>query len=421
MTRIEIAPNVFLTQAAGNYKRSRLSIFMASPLGRENLTATAMLPFLLERGTASLPDMTLLKRRQDALYGANISTSYATVGCSRVIEGYAEGVDERLLADAHGLAAQRTQLLLDVLFDPFTENGAFREDWMDIEREKLRETICSVINDKREYCAQLLAAAFYDDARGLPVDGFVEDLDAIDGKRLYVVYQDVVRSSSLEILYVGSPNTDLAPTLARRIASLQREAVSVPPVTAVPVREEQVVTRTLDMEQDKLALAFTCGRALQDSEIAVLRVACALLGASPFSRLFLNVREKQSLCYYASAQPMYKAAGGLVIDSGVDHSSAAQAKEAILQELHLLATDGPTETEMEQARLLFQNILRGVSDSSAALSSYLYSNIIRYHRAMRAQEELEMLGAVTAGQVRDLLAEMHLNTTCHLRKKEGDA
>ena len=113
MIRKEIAKGIFLTQAEGSYKKSRLSIYLASPLVRDTLTTTAMLPFVLERGTAKLPDMTLLKRKQNELYGANLSTNYSGYGFARIIEGHINGVDASLLKDGKDIMRDRKSTRLN--------------------------------------------------------------------------------------------------------------------------------------------------------------------------------------------------------------------------------------------------------------------------------------------------------------------
>jgi predicted Zn-dependent peptidase len=416
MTRREIAQNVFLTEVEGGYKRSRLSVYMASPLARDNLTATAMLPFVLERGTARFPDMTLLKRRQNVLYGAGLSLGYSINGFARVIEGHIEGVDGSLVP-GEDIPLERTGLLLEALFDPHVADGAFPDAGVDIEREKLREVIRSIINDKREYCARLLLEAFFAlDERALPRDGFEEDLGGIDGAALFKAYGDIVSRSSLEIVYVGTRLGALEEKLLEALerCAPERRPAAIKAVTAVPKGGEQAVARAMEVEQDKLALAFTPGRVLDRRELTALRMASALLGGTPTSRLFMNVREKQSLCYSILSQPSYLAGGGLIIECGVGHADSGRAREAILAELAALAQKGPSEKELAEAKLFFGNILRGVLDNSAALGGYVYSAISRFGEAVAPAQELEMLERVTAAEVMERLGEMNLNASCLL-------
>ena len=415
MTRKEIDKGIFLTQAEGNYKKSRLSIYLASPLVRETLTTTAMLPFVLERGTARLPDMTLLRRKQNELYGANLSTNYSGYGFARIIEGHIDGVDASLLSDGMDIMRQKTELLSDVLFDPYVEERAFPTQSVDIEREKLREVIRSVINDKREYCAKLLFESFFEgDERALPADGYEQDLASIGGAKLYETYAGTTGSSRVEIIYVGSRYDGLEEAILKNIGS--REPAAIKDITAVPKRELKTVTEVMDVEQDKLAMAFTTGRVLDLRELIIQRVASALLGGSPTSRLFMNVREKQSLCYSIGSRPHYKAGGGMVIECGIEHENTARARQAILQELDTLAKEGPTDKELAEIKLLFSNYMGAVYDSSTALAGQMYSTIMLYGDIIAPEKELEYVNSVTAGEVKAMLSEMHLNTISCISK-----
>lgn len=410
MNRREIAPGVFLTEVEGSYKKSKLSIYLMSPLRRETVTATAMLPFVLERGTARTPDMTLLKRRQNALYGAALRTGYSNCGFARVTEGHISGVDGSLVAGEE-VSEGRLKLLLEVLFEPDVGPRGFADDGVDIEREKLRDVIRSVIDDKREYCERLLFEALYrGDERALPNDGFEEDLAGIDGAGLHKVYQELISNSRIEIIYVGSRQACLAETILSEIAG--RASGEIKPVTSIPRRPVSEVSRVMKIEQTKLAMAFSPGRLLDPRERTVLRVASALLGGSPTSRLFMNVREKLGLCYSIVSIPAYRMGGGLLIECGVDHAQAARAREAALAELDQLARNAPKAQEMTEIRLLFKNILRGFYDSSEMLGSYIYGTLVRYGEVMTPEQELALIEEVTAEEITALLAEMRLDTVC---------
>lgn len=418
MTRKEIAKGVFYNEIEGSYKKSVLAVFLASPLKRENLTASALVPFLLERGTKALPDMTLLKRKLNSLYGANLNTSYSSVGFSRIVEGSIDGVDGAFVGES-GLSGSRAQLLLDVLFDPAVFEGAFNEEWLDVEREKLREVICAIINEKRDYCLRLLAESFFSlDERGLPNDGFEEDLDAITGKSLFEDYSKIVAGSRVEIIYVGNHCEGLYEKLARTFEGIKVGGESVKELEAVPYCEEKATVLSLPVEQDKLALGFTCGRLLSERELAALRLGSSLLGGSATSRLFMNVREKQSLCYYAAARISYRSGGGIIVDCGIDHKNTPKAREAILNELNMLAKDGPTEKELTEIKLLFKNILSAVRDTSSSLASYCFNSLARYGRLVTPEEELSVIESITFEEITAMLCLLRLNASC-LIEKEG--
>ena len=148
MERRQILDGVWFSQVEGDYKRSCLGVYLVAPEDRDTVTSTALIPYMLERGCNSCPDATLLKRKLNSLYGAGFTAEHMSVGMDRVILGAVVGVDGALVGEP-GLALERARLALDVLFDPAVKDGAFNEEWLDIEKEKLRESIRSVINDKR--------------------------------------------------------------------------------------------------------------------------------------------------------------------------------------------------------------------------------------------------------------------------------
>lgn len=421
MTRLEIKPGVYFTAIEGGYKKSRLSVALISPLRRQTVTETAVLPYMLERGTRGCPDMTALKRRLCALYGTAMTTSYSTFGFSRVIECVMSGADGSLLPDGEVISGERAQLLLDVLLDPHFEDGAFVKSWLDVEREKQREAINALVNDKMGYCYKLLNEEFFKaDERALPTDGYAQDLDAITPQRLAEVYREITAQSRVEILYVG-PDAAGHERIAREAAGrFSLAPAPIRPLEPVPGREKPAdLVIPMEIEQDKLALAYTTGALLDQREQAVLKVACALFGGTATSRLFKNVREKQSLCYAISASQEYESGGGMTVGCGVQHADAARARAAIERELEEFVCKGPTEEEMTQVKLLYRSLLGGLYDNSNSIAKYQFNSILRNGGPVDPAQELSLIESVTAQEAAQMLGRMKLNCSCLLCKKEG--
>ncbi|MDO4567154.1 MAG: hypothetical protein Q4B42_07460, partial [Oscillospiraceae bacterium] len=182
INREKLAEGAYFTTVKGPYKRARLSVFLSAPLSRGSQTETALIPFMLERGTRLLPDKTLLGRRLLSLYGADMESDYSQFAYSRVLSAYISGADAGLLPEGERVLRERASLLSELLFDTNAPGGAFEEAQLAIEKEKLRETMRSIINSKREYCFRRLMDTFYgEDLRSMPSDGFEEDLAGIDG------------------------------------------------------------------------------------------------------------------------------------------------------------------------------------------------------------------------------------------------
>lgn len=418
--REKIKDGVYFTSAEYAYKRSRLGIYLSFPALRETQTATALLPYMLERGTASCPDKVRLGRRLSSLYGADLKSNYNQYGAARLLSVAISGADAAFLPNGRQIADERAQLLSDLLCDPVIENDTFRDDWIDIEREKLGDTIRSLINDKREYCLRKLTDCLYaGDSRSLAPDGYEQDLFEITGESLYSVYKSILAQCNVEIIYAGNDVKsayDCALKIADRISTTPIEIVHP---GAVKKRQPIEIVEKMNVEQDKLALGFTTGRTLNHEELSALRVGCMLLGGTATSRLFMNVREKQSLCYYVSSSASYESGGGAIIECGVAKENATLARNAIMAELEKLANNGPTEKEMDEMRLTLKNAFRGLTDSASAISSYLQIAIVRDGKLTTPHMMLDELLSISAEQARKALSDLSLFCTCRITS-EGE-
>ena len=412
--REEIAKGVYYSPFDGRYKKSRLSVHLKIPLCRDNLTATALLPFLLERGCESFPDMTALKRRLNMLFGASLYVSAASVDFARVLSLTVEGIREEYLGES-GVASSRLDLLLDLLFHPVVSGGGFKEDWVDIEREKLRMLILSEINDKRSYCLKQASEMFFmDDTRALAQNGYLKELESIDGKALYGVYRQMIAASTVEIINVGGDSGEIKEKLAAAFSAVERAPEPIEGMRAVPVSSERRGEVVFDVEQDKFAMILSAGRLLSEREQSVFRLANAILGASPTSRLFMNVREKQSLCYYCASRPGYMA-GALTIDSGIERDNVEKLKTAVLLEIEDMAKGNISDKELREAKLLLQSTLSGLEDTVEGVSGWYMNSFYRLGKAVSPKEEIEILNSVTEAEIAALMGLFKLNVSMLLR------
>lgn len=418
MAREKIADGIYFTRFNSSYKRNRMSIHLQIPLSRANLTATALLPFVMERGCSLYPDITALKRRLDMLYGSSLSLSASSMDYARMLSLTIEGVDEKYLGEK-SIDSSRTDLLLDILFNPVVENNAFKEDWTMIEKEKLRILIMSEINDKRAYCLKKASELFFkDDPRSLPQNGFLEDLDKIGGKPLYEVYKQILCDANVEIVCVGG-DEKVKQRLADAFTGRTRNPKPVREKQAVVYGEEKAGEIFFDVEQDKLAMILTAGRLFTEREQSVLRLANLIFGSSPTSRLFMNVREKQSLCYYCTSRPGYMT-GALTVDSGIESGNIQKLKTAVLHEIDDMAAGNITDKELDEAKLMLKGALMSVSDTPDGLTGWYLNSIYRLGKSVTPEEEIERIDEVTKQEIASLMSLFKVSVTMHLRKGEHD-
>ncbi|MDO4566921.1 MAG: insulinase family protein, partial [Oscillospiraceae bacterium] len=241
-----------------------------------------------------------------------------------------------------------------------------------------------------------------------------------DGAGLFKSYEDFLKSCTLEIIYAGfEPRTMLEPALRMASRLPERSPKSIKRPEAVAASETVDVVEEMEAEQDKLSLAYTTGKTLSFAEMNALRFGCALFGGTPTSRLFVNVRERQSLCYYINCAASQESAGGAFVECGVDGSQVERALEAVEKELARLAEEGPTDKEMEETALSFKNAYGSVRDSAGLINNYLFSSIQRYGELIAPEELTAGLTAVTKEEVMRAMSSLHLNAVSRIKAKKG--
>ena len=404
MKRENLAPGVFLnTLDAQKFNRCRITIRFQYPACRETATASAVLPLVLERCCADYPDMTLLSRRLAKLYGADLSVDNSTNGANRVLTVSVTGIKDEFALEGEDLTAEYADLVFGVAFRPYLVNGLFDEEAVAIERGKLRQQLQAEVNDKRLYCVRQARRRFFGDSlAGVERDGYLEEADGVTPQLLTQVYEEMLCKASIEVTAIGAKDETVRRLLLAALEGRKREWQAPLPGLFMPRQQPDHQVETMDMVQAKLCLLFTAGRCTGAQEIAASRLAMALYGGSVTSRLFLNVREKQSLCYYCSSS-YTSVTGCMMVDSGVEPANARKAEAAILKELAQLC-DGPiTDEEMEDCRRGLLSSLESVEDSLSGLEGWYFAEIARGGPVSTPAQARAALEQVTKEQVRQVL------------------
>lgn len=421
MKRENLAPGVFLnTLDAQKFNRCRITIRFQYPACRETATASAVLPLVLERCCADYPDMTLLSRRLAKLYGADLSVDNSTNGANRVLTVSVTGIKDEFALEGEDLTAEYADLVFGVAFRPYLVDGRFDEEALAIERGKLRQQLQAEVNDKRLYCVRQARRRFFGDSlAGVERDGYLEEVDGVTPQLLTQVYEEMLCRASIEVTAIGAKDETVRRLLLAALEGRKRDWQAPLPGLFMPRRQPDHQVETMDMVQAKLCLLFTAGRCTGAQEIAASRLAMALYGGSVTSRLFLNVREKQSLCYYCSSS-YTSVTGCMMVDSGVEPSNARKAEAAILKELAQLC-DGPiTDEEMEDCRRGLLSSLESVEDSLSGLEGWYFAEIARGGPVSTPAQARAALEQVTKEQVRQVLRQFTLSVSYLLTPEVND-
>lgn len=418
MTENEQLKGVHFTKLnADKFKRCRVSINFIWDSERNTATASALLPYLLQRGYSECPDMTKLSKLLAKLYGASLSVDTTVCGAARVLTVAVTGIKSEYAINGEDLAAQYAHLAAGIAFSPYLLDGIFDKAALDIEREKLRNALLGEINEKRIYCVKQARRKFFGDAKeGIERSGYIDELDGISVREITAVYNNMLSTARIEVLVMGIDENPIKREISQYITNVKREPCAAQIVSAQHACEEKSYTQSIEAVQGKLCLLFTTDTPIEAKYLAAMQVAIALYGGTPTSRLFTNVREKESLCYYCSAG-YSRFTNMLSVDSGIEPSNAAKAKAAILRELNALKTGEITQKELADTKLCLVNSLKSVDDALVILDSWTFSELIA--GTMRTTDKaIAAIKAVEIDDIKYVLSRLSLSVSYLLTKED---
>ena len=423
MERTLIAPGVHLScDPAEKFNRCRISIHFAFSAKRETATAHALLPLVLERGYADCPDMTQLTKKLAKLYGADLTVDARPMGCNHNLCVSVTGIKDKFALEGEPLTREYAAIALGAAFHPYLVEGVFDPQAVEIEKQMLKKALEDEINEKRIYCMRQANREFFGDSpAGVRQEGYLEEVEGLTSRQLTEAYREMLRTANIELMVLGCDAQQTAAVrdaLLAELAAVDRAPVPLAKNIAMPRQQPLYKTETYDMVQAKLCMLFTLGEPMKPQELAAVRLAMALYGGSVTSRLFLNVRERDHLCYYCSSS-FQSFTGSMAVNSGVEHADAARARQAILKELEDLCTGEITDEELEDCRRGLLSGMSGVEDSLGGIESWYYIEVLRGGRVQTPDQARDALRAVTKEEVRSILRRLSLSVS-YLLTKEDD-
>ena len=417
-SRIRLAEGVYLTcLPARKFKTSLLSAQFVTPLKEETAGANALLSAVLRRGTVSCPDMGALSAQLDSLYGASIDYTVRKKGENQCVGFVAGFIDDSFAPQKEKLLEPVADLLGELVCDPMTRHGRFVPEYFESEKTNLLDAIRSILNDKRDYAdARLLRTLCAGEAYAVPRLGSEKEVAKLQPQKLYAQYKKLISTARLELFYCGSAREDrVEQALRAAFATLPRERVEEIAEADPHVGREtvQYVEDAMDVTQGKLGMGFSCG----STDTAALLMGNTLFGGSSNSKLFLNVREKLSLCYYASS--VYHRQKGLItVSSGIEFDHYQKAYDEILAQLAAVQKGEWEDWEIEGARATLLNAYASMGDSQGKLENFYLGQVATGH-SETPEELAREVEQVTPERICRAMETVKLDTVYFLKGKEA--
>jgi len=413
---IELFPGITLRCCRDDrFKQGALSLQFLRPMCREEASLNALLPAVLLRGTKSAPDMRAITLRLDDLYGASVGALVRRIGDIQTTGLSCGFIDDRFALEGDSIFAPMMAFLEEILLSPVTEGDGFCEAFVQTEKQNLIWAMEAQRNDKRAYATnQLLKAMCKDDSYGIPRLGYIPDVEAITPQSLYAHYRKILTTSPVHVFYVGSADPEqVAETLKPMLRNLAKDPITLPAQQGFIPGEFTEHEEILDVAQGKLCMGYATPRNLRHPGYAAMQVCNTVLGAGMTSKLFMQVREKMSLCYDIGSG-FHGSKGILLVSAGIEFEKKEIVQQEVRHQLQEIIDGNVTETELTAAKEALLSNLRSTHDSPGAIEGY-YASAAISGIGMTPAVFMEEIEAVTLNEVRAAAESLQLCTVYFLK------
>lgn len=394
------------------FKTTAFSIYIHRPLTREECTLNALLSMVIRRGCPMFPESKELSRHLDNLYGVSFSTTVRKKAERQIICANFQFINEKFLEEKSNILDG----VLNLAKDAILGQTSFDEEYLKQEKENLKLQILSIINDKRQYASKkCIEIMCQDEPYGISKSGYIEDLDSITSSSLYEHYKNTVLKSPVDIFINGDVDINYVTEKIKGIFESIEVTENIPAPSDVKksVAEVKNVTEQQQIVQGKLSIGFRTNVFATDDEYPALMMYNSILGCGIFSKLFNNVREKLSLCYYASSS-IDHLKGIMTINSGIEVANFQRAYDEIFVQMDDIKNGNISDMEMSAAVLGTVNSINSISDNPFALDDYYLGKIIAGN-LMGLDELADKIKGVTKEQIMNVAKKIELDTVFFLK------
>ncbi|MGE7589773.1 EF-P 5-aminopentanol modification-associated protein YfmF [Peribacillus sp. NPDC101480] len=359
------------------YKTNTLVLKMKAPLTKEDVTYRALLPYVLQSNTSKYPTTPELRSYLDDLYGAGFYVDVAKKGEYQIISFTIDIVNEKFLSDSTPLLEKAFGLLSEVIFNPKKNGEAFDSKTVSNEIRSLKQRIQSISDDKMRYSAiRLVEEMCKNEPYALEASGNLQDLETITPESLFTYYKKVLAEDEIDLYVIGDIDESEVQALADKYVSLQeRVPVRLPGKTGKVVEKEKEIIENSDVKQGKLNIGYRTQGAYGDPDYYALQLFNGIFGGFSHSKLFINVREKASLAYYAASR-LESHKGLLMVMAGIENANYKQALDIIHAQMKEMKQGNFSEEELAQTKAVVKNQLLETIDVSRGLVEILYHNVV---------------------------------------------
>ena len=406
------------------FKTNLVAIFLTTPMSRENVTKNALLLSVLRRGSKNMPTQEIISQELEEMYGAGFDCGIDKTGDNHVLKFYLETLNDNFLPNKENLSKKAIELLLDVIFNPLTENNHFKKEYVDSEKKTIKRLIDGRIDNKDMYAyTRCIEEMYKNEPYGLYKYGYIEDLENINEENLYTDYQNLLSIAKIDFFASGELQTDSVISIIEENPNIQklqeREDTHIVNTEDTEKKKEvqiQTIQDVKDVTQGKLVIGLDIDYYKKDSRYAMC-IYNVILGESATSKMFQNVREKAGLAY--SARSTYvRQKNNIFIRAGIEIKNYSKALEIIKEQLKDMKNGKFSDEEIDNAKKYMTSGIKTVQDEQDSEITYYMGQELS-KTLLTFEEYMDKINSVTREEILEIAKNIHINTIYFLMNENN--
>ena len=417
--QIEIKKGIKLNVIQTNkFKTNLIAIMLTTKLDRENVTKNALIPAVLRRGTKTLKTQEEINKKLEEMYGASLDCGLDKTGDNQVLKFYIETVnDEFLPQNSEDMLKKSLEQIFEFVFNPYLENDGFKKEYVEQEKENLKQIIEGKIDNKARYALDRCIEEMYkNQPYGLYKYGYIEDMENINEKNLYEHYKKLISNCKIDIFVSGIVDEEIE-NIIKENENIKKLQDRNPEYNKIEIlskksEKENVVQESMEVTQGKLIIGMDLDVDNEDLRYDIMIYNC-IFGGSANSKLFQNVREKASLAYTASSS-YYRFKNNIFINCGIEIKNYDKALEIIKQQIEDMKNGDFTEEEVENAKNGIIASIKTIDDEQDTEITYFFSQELSKSKC-NIEQYMQRISEVTKDKVVDVANKVSVNTVYFLK------
>ncbi|QIL45907.1 insulinase family protein [Vagococcus coleopterorum] len=402
------------------YKTIRVMIRFGTDLSVEKINQRTLLSSLLETNSKKYPSQQEMNEFLADLYGTSFGAAVGRKGDRHYLSVVLNTVNEKYLASKEPVLKIAFDFINEVIFHPNVKNGKFDDETFNREKENLVEYISSVNDDKQSQAALKVQKLYFEDSleQGMASFGSSSGVAALTADALYSYYQEMLELDEIDIFVLGDVDPLEVRELSKVFGFTDREEISGSGLYKTRnIREVIEKTDELPVSQAKLNLAYQTGVFYHEKDYFPLIVFNGLFGGFPHSKLFMNVREKESMAYYASSS-LDTFRGFLTVQTGIESKNKNKVVDLITVQLDSLIAGEITAEELSQTKEMLKNQYVSSLDNPASVLESEFIKIKYPQSDITQSKWMEQVESVTTADVADIARKIKLQIVYFMKGEE---